>query len=462
LQDGSLYQLHPEVKTADAAGAAVALTAIGNGHDVTLRVTPGTTTAWAITVPADAALAPVPPAAAQPTILTVGAQGYAGPVKAGGSVTIQVSGTPHADRVTARIGDVLQPVTLHEVEPGKYQASITVAPNTNATNVPIIAAMTLGGVTSAEVKSAQLITLDTTPPVFNALIPAQDAQVFERAITIQAAFSDPGGSGVNPAAVTLTVNGMDVTKTATVTEKGISFTVQNLALGVLPIRLQIADQAKNAATVAWNVTVATPPAAQAATLAHDAAAAITAGKVVTFTAKLLAAPVKMEWYLGNTLLAGTPTRVAGTNTYTLAYTIAAGDAIGAHAASIRVFSNATQSQVIFAPTPVVIAAPVRAFAVTAPADKSAVTPQLAVTGEAPAGSPVRVTVSYSKVALILVMQGDLYKGTVVAGDDGKWTTPAFETELLLIGKVDQYSVKAELLDGNGATVQTITRTLTPR
>jgi hypothetical protein len=117
--------------------------------------------------------------------------------------------------------------------------------------------------------------------------------------------------------------------------------------------------------------------------------------------------------------------------------------------------------VFFAQTPVVIAAQVRAFKVTTPADKSKVTPQLAIAGEAPAGTRVRVTVSYSKIALILVMKGDVYAGTVVTGADGKWTTPAFDTEVL-VGKVDQYTVKAEMLDEKGAAVQAATLTLLPK
>jgi hypothetical protein len=210
----------------------------------------------------------------------------------------------------------------------------------------------------------------------------------------------------------------------------------------------------------WKVTIlAVPTTAPTATLTHDAVVAVSAGKTVTFIAKLNGEPMKLEWYLGTKLLTQAPTRDAGTFTFRLAYPITAADALGENSASVRVFSDATHSQLVYAPTPVVIAGAVKAFAISSPADKSKALAQMAVSGDAPAGASVRVTVTYSKIALLVQLKGDVYKGTVVTGADGKWTTPNFDTEVL-VGRVDQYVVKAELLDAGGNITETVALTLT--
>jgi len=457
LEDGGLYQLQPQARAVDTNGKEVALTEATAGKDITLQYTPGTTQVWLITVPAAPA-----PAFTPPTILSVGPVNYGKPLKAGDILTIQVSGTPGAAAATARVGNILANLPLTEQEPGRYQGQVAIGPNTNALDESIFAILRVGAFQTTEVRSAQGITIDTTPPRFDVLIPGQDAQLIDRNPVISAAFSDPGGSGVDPAAVKLTLNGADVTRDATVTAQGISYKAQNLPLGLAQMRLAIADNAGNPAAAAWSVNIAAPTQpAYITSLTHDAAAPLLPGQAVKLTAKLAVIPARLEWYLGQQLVGTAVTADTTTQTYNVTYTIKPEDAAGEQRASLRCFIDDTRNQVVFAEKPVVIAAPAAKFAVTAPADKTKAPALLTVKGTAAAKSRVRVTVNYARAVLIVELRGEVAQVIVTAGDDGVWQTQPLDISVPL-GNPDTYTVKAELLDDKDAVVETATITLTAK
>ncbi|MHB0938301.1 MAG: copper amine oxidase N-terminal domain-containing protein [Armatimonadota bacterium] len=254
LQDGSLYQLTADIRVVDAAGQAVPLAQVTNGVAVTLDLTPDTTNVWRITVPVQVAAPPPAPALRAPGILTVAAAGYTRPLKAGDTLTIQVTGEPKADRVTASVGDILRDLVLDETAPGTYTRKVTIAANTNATDAAISAVMRLNLQDSAVVKSAQPVTIDTRPPSFDALIPGDGTTLVNRNPTLEAAYADPGGSGVDAKSVKILVNGTDVTKLAIVTDGRLSYKAQELPLGAVIVRIELADLAGNTAAADWKMT----------------------------------------------------------------------------------------------------------------------------------------------------------------------------------------------------------------
>ena len=457
LQDGGLYSLQPQARAVDTDGKEVALTEVTVGKEVTLQYTPGAALVWLITVPAAPA-----PAFTPPKIVSVGPVNYGKPLKAGDILTIQVSGTPGAAAVTARVGDILTNLPLTEQEPGRYLGNTTIGPNTNATDAPIFAVLRVGATQTAEVRSAQTVSIDTTPPRFDVLIPGQDAQLIDRNPTISASFSDPGGSGIDPAAVKLTLNGADVTKNAVVTAQGISYKAQNLPLGLAQLRIDIADQAGNTAFAAWSVNIAAPTQPSYITsLIHDAAEPLLPGQTVKFTAKLAVIPARLEWYLGQQLVSTAVTPDPATQTYSVTYQIQPGNPAGDQRVSLRCFIDDTRNQVVFAEKPVTVAAPAAKFAVTAPADKSKAPAMLTVKGTAAAKARVRVTISYISVVLIMALQGEVARTTVTAGDDGAWQTQPIDISVPL-GTPESYTIKAELLDDKDAVVETTTLTLTAK
>ncbi len=461
LEDGTLYRLQSDMRVVYADGKDAPLAHVVKGTPVTLDLTPDTTDVWRVTIPERAAQQPTVPAADVQDILTVAAVGYTRPLKAGDRLTIQVTGTPNAERVTASVGDVLRDLRLTETAPGTYTRQIAIAPNTNVRSAPIVAIMRVDGRETPPVQSATSITIDTRPPSFDSLMPGDGAQVLDRNPTIEAAYSDPGGSGVDSASVRIRVNGRDVTKQATVAESRIRHRGQNLALGDTTIEIDIADLAGNTASARWSIVVANAPATGARYVRHDATKPLTVGQKLTLAARFDTVPKKLEWYLGNKLVSRAMVRNAAENEYRATYTIDAEDALGEQSVSVRVYSDDDEGQVLFATDPVVVAAKQRDFKITSPADKSVAPRQLVITGEATPSSEVRITVDYESKIAFLPVKGQLFTGVVRADAKGVWTSEPIETGGMLV-RPDTYIVTAESLDAEGNVVRTLRITLTRR
>ena len=461
LQDGSLYQLQADIRVVNTAGQAVPLSQVSNGTAVTLDLTPDTTNVWRVTVPLQAAPPPPAPAVRAPGILTVAAVGYTKALKAGDTLTIQVTGEPGADRVLASVGDIIRNLALDEMAPGTYTRKVTIAANTNVTQAAITAVMRLNGQDSESVKSAHPITIDTRPPSFNALIPGDGTQLLDRNPTLEAAYADPGGSGVDAKSVKVLVNGTDVTKVATITDARLSYKAQELPLGPVTVHIELADLAGNTASAEWKMTVAEARAAAAQYLKHDVAAPLMAGQTIKLAGKFATVPLKLEWFLGNKLISTSLTKDALSGEYRVAYTIDPADALGEHSVSVRLYTAAEQSQVLFAVTPVTVVAQPKALKIIAPVDKTKSPVPLIVTGQATPGVQVRVTITYTSLVAILQVQGELYKAVLTADVQGAWKTDPIDTDTMLV-KPDTYLVIAERLDADGKVTETAKITLTRR
>ncbi len=461
LEDGTLYQLQPDIRVVHPDGKDAPLAQVVKGTPVTLDLTPDTTNVWRITIPESVAQTRPKPAGDAQHILTVAAVGYTKPLKAGEKLTIQVTGTPNAERVTASVGDVLRNLRLTETAPGSYTREVTIGANTNVTAVPIVAVMRVDGKDTTPVKSPTPVTIDTRPPSFDALIPGDASRVLDRNPTVEAAYSDPGGSGVDAASVRIRVNGRNVTKQATVTDARVRYRSNNLALGNATIEIGISDLAGNAAAAQWSIVVADAPGTGVRYVRHDASKPLVAGQKLTIAARIPSNPQKIEWYLGNKLVSRSMTRDAAADEYRATYTIAAEDAAGEYSVSARVYMDDDQGQVLFATDPVTVVAKQRAFRITAPADKSRAPSPLVISGEATPGTEVRVTVDYESRVAFLPVKGRLFSGVVKADSRGIWSTDSIETGGMLI-RPDTYTVTAESLDAKGDVIHTARITLTRR
>jgi len=253
----------------------VALAELQHGREVTLRLTPGTAMVWAITLPAPT------PAPDPMRIAAISVLDYNRPLKQGDTLNLQVIGTPGADRVTARVGDALTGIELTEREPGIYTSKITLGPDLPPTTASITAVMKLGDQTG-EAQSERQIVIDVKKPVCDTLDPTPAAQLFDPDPVISAALSDDG-SGIDPAAVRLLVNGKDVTAGAEVTERGIRYPARGLQVGVTKLRLEFADRAGNAEAFDWQVTVREPEEVREPEIyavSHDAVRPLRQGDVL--------------------------------------------------------------------------------------------------------------------------------------------------------------------------------------
>ena len=461
LQDGSLYQLQPDIRIMNTEGIVVPLSQVSNGVAVTLDLTPDTTNVWRITVPVQVVAPPIEvPIEHLPQIFTVAAVGYTKALKAGDILTIQVTGDPKAERVTASVGDIIRDVVLTETAPGTYTRKITITANTNAAAADIVAILQLGGKKSAAVKSVQPIIIDTRAPSFNVLIPGDGTQLLDRNPTLEAAYADPGGSGIDTKSIKMLVNGIDVSKLATITDTRVSYKAKTLAIGLVTVRIELADLAGNPATAEWKMTITEAPAAVNQYVKHDVTAPLMAGQKLNLRAKLARTPFKLEWYLGNKIISTLMSKDATSGEYRVTYTIDATDALGENSISLRMYSNARDSQVLFSTTPVTLVVQPKEFAITSPVDKAKPPVPFVIKGVATPGSQVRVTVIYYG-QLLVALQGEIYKAILTTDAQGVWKTDTISVDTLLV-EPKSYSVLAELLDAKGVVTKSVKITLTRR
>jgi len=276
LQDGAVYQMSPQVQAQDARGNAVALADLKAGQQVTLRVTPGTTMIWGITVP------PTLPAPDPVQIVSVGALDYNRPLRKGDTLTLMVTGPPGADKVTARLGDALTGIELVEREPGKYFRQITLGADLPVTEAPVTA-LFRKGTDTREVQSAGKIVIDQTPPVCRPLDPSPDTPIFDTNPVIMAAIDDDG-AGVDLRTVRLLMNGKDITANTEVAEHSVRYAAKGLPFGKSKFRLEMADRAGNVTAQDWQVDIRQPQPEQEPEIYavyHDATRPLRRGEVLT-------------------------------------------------------------------------------------------------------------------------------------------------------------------------------------
>lgn len=276
LQDGAVYQVSPQAQAQDARGNVIALADLKSGQQVTLRLTPGTSMIWGITVP------PTMPAPDPVQIVSVGALDYNRPLRKGDTLTLMVTGPPGADKVTARLGETITGIELVEREPGQYFRQITLGADLPVTEAPVTA-LFRKGTDTREVQSAGKIVIDQTPPVCRPLDPSPDTPIFDNNPVIMAAIDDDG-AGVDLRTVRLLVNGKDVTANTEVAEHNIRYAAKGLPFGKSKFRLEMADNAGNVTAQDWQVDIRRPQPEQEPEIYavyHDATRPLRRGDMLT-------------------------------------------------------------------------------------------------------------------------------------------------------------------------------------
>jgi hypothetical protein len=107
-------------------------------------------------------------------------------------------------------------------------------------------------------------------PVAGVVIPSGSA------VNIAASWRDVG-AGIDPASARLTVDGVDVTAQASVSDGGIKYTSGTTQTGTHPVVLSVADKAGNAVTANWSFEIDTPAATSIQSLAPANFSSLTPG-----------------------------------------------------------------------------------------------------------------------------------------------------------------------------------------
>jgi hypothetical protein len=176
-------------------------------------------------------------------------------LRAGDAFNVTMHGTP-AGRATFDIGTYLTGLPLTESPPGVYSARYTIPPNVSFGQTTVYGHLTAGGAQAPRAEAPGLLAVSSTPPQIVDIAPLNGQNVNNDRPSIYATFRAPAGVGINPSTAIITVNGLDVTPSATRTDQFITYS-PSVALGDGPIAVQVrvADQAGNLQTRTWSFTI---------------------------------------------------------------------------------------------------------------------------------------------------------------------------------------------------------------
>ena len=118
--------------------------------------------------------------------------------------------------------------------------------------------LAVGTTEAPRAQAAQLLSIATTGPGIPEIAPSAGQTVNSSRPSIYATFSTPTDVTVNPSAVTIEVNGLDVTASSVRTSTFITYQPSvDLPDGPVKVTVKIADNAGNTGSRSWTFTIRT-------------------------------------------------------------------------------------------------------------------------------------------------------------------------------------------------------------
>ncbi len=468
--------------TADAPitfeGAAVALSDLKPYETVVVRTNPANNLGYGVAVSTATTPNPTPPGsvptpAAKPPLIspndpnaailqgnvssvevTSFTQDAKRPLRAGDVLKATLSGTP-GGKATFSIPGVAENVVMAETSPGVYTGSYTVVKDASAHEAAVIGKLIAGGVQSPLIQAPGTLSIDSQPPKITDFGPAQNASVESDRPLIYATLTDGPGTGVNPAATRISVDGTDVTASAETTASLFTYKPAALASGPHTVSVSVSDLAGNTAASSWSFKVSTGTVIQAFTTNEPSGKAVGAGSTVVFT--LAAAPGGKASATVGSLAKDIPLKETDPGVYVGEYTVRAGDSVDNAPVSAKFTARDGTTVIKNLATSLTIAAgPPPAPRITDPKNSDYIdaSAPLTVRGRGLPSSTVRVTISYTSKALggILPVSGQSGTKDVVVSKDGDWeaTDIALQVKSLFNTNRDTvFTISAAQLDASG-------------
>jgi hypothetical protein len=176
-------------------------------------------------------------------------------LRAGDSFNVELAGTP-GGRATFDIGAFLTGLPMAESRPGLYTAHYTIPPNVNFGQTTVYAHLSAGGVDAPRAEAPSMLAVSSTPPQIVDIAPLGGQSVNNDRPSIYATFRAPTGVGINPSSASISVNGLDVTPSATRTGQFITYSPSvGLPDGNVSVQVRVADLAGNQQTRTWSFTI---------------------------------------------------------------------------------------------------------------------------------------------------------------------------------------------------------------
>jgi hypothetical protein len=474
LDSGRVIELSPDAPIS-FDGRTVGLSDIKPYETVVIRTNPSNSMGYGVAVSTAGNLNPTPPGSvpaanetpANPnagvltgSISTVEVTSFTDdaqkPLRAGSVLKATLSGTP-GGKATFAIPGVIDMVPMHETSPGVYAGSYVVGQNVSANNAAVLGRLIAGGVQSALIQAPGMVSIDSQPPKITDFGPAQNAVVESNLPLIYATLADGAGSGVDPAATRLTVDGQDVTASAETTRALFTYKPQTpLASGPHTVSAVVSDNAGNKTTANWSFQVSTSKIIQSFTSNEPAGTPVGAGSAIVLT--LNAAPGGKAQAAIGSMAAKIPLKETDPGVYVGEYMVKPGDDVqdAPVTAKFTARDGTTVTQSL-ASKLTINAGPPPAPRITSPKGDTPIDPNapLTVKGHGQPGTMVRVAINYTSKALggILPVSGQSASKDVSVDKNGDWEAEDLPIQIKSLFGTNRdtvFTISATELDASGS------------
>jgi hypothetical protein len=147
---------------------------------------------------------------------------------------------------------------MQEHSPGFYTGRFTIPDRVNVTQIPVYGPVSVAEIAAPRTEAAQTLSAATTPPAIGEVAPPQGQTVNNSRPSIFATYSAPTEIAIDQSTVSLSVNGHDVTSSATRSNGFITYSPGlDIPDGPITVVVKVSDTAGNAATKTWIFNIKT-------------------------------------------------------------------------------------------------------------------------------------------------------------------------------------------------------------
>jgi hypothetical protein len=419
----------------------------------TVMITTEPSTAPPITPPVTQPITPPvtqPNATVEITSFTQNANGW---LNVGSRLEVVMEGSSGGSAMF-EIPGVVDRVAMREASTGRYVGSWTVPRGQDlaVTDGKVIGQLSIGG-TQRLIQAGNPVSIDTIAPRITNITPDPNSTVAADRPSISVT-TDDSGSGVDPAKVSISVNGTDVTARATVTGNFSAYRPrQPLQAGQNTVAVNASDRAGNSTSQTWAFNV--QGAAEIITsFTHSDVSNLQPGDVITMDMTGQPngeATFSITSPTGHSL-ATQPMHETSSGVYQGQYTVRKNQDLDG--AILSGTLKVSSGQIYTVPSEGTATGSTRearsAPVITNPVADRAVVSPLVITGTAPPNSSVHLSVGYSTTILgSFQTNGELSDQTVDVDSQGRFRSSPIRLTTLIKGKNTQYTITATTVRANG-------------
>ncbi|MBC8102060.1 MAG: hypothetical protein H7Z41_05680 [Cytophagales bacterium] len=423
LTDGSVVEVVSGAPVT-MSGRSLAIGEIQNDETLIIRLD-STKRGVGIAVATDDDPNPVPPIKIEIAQITQNSGGRT--LRAGDTLAVTITGTPGV-RATFSVpgASEIESVALTESAPGVYTGETTIPKDITVQQARVQAALFQGDFRTPAAFAEGSFNIDAAPPALESTSPEANSKTTNTRSAIYGTYTDPG-SGIDPKATRIELDGRDVTAQSQITDSFFSFKpVADLPLGKNTVVVAAKDTAGNQVRREWTFTVTAPTnPITSLSVTPDDEPLLGAG--ATLTVRIQASPGGIAKFRIGGAVADQPMPEQAPGIYIGGYTVKPGDSASRVPITVlfRPATGPAISQVSGARVTLAAGAPETPI-IDRPQSGASVGPTVTITGRAAPGAMVRLKLVYQGKVVVIATQGILFDADVKTGPDGKWSTGAVE------------------------------------